>query len=226
MIRILSFILYMFKCRGGTHVNYVTNQVLAALENEIKKQKLPKISLGSIRSRLMVFVRSDIENPTFDSQSKDTLTKKSSDFGSKCNLPKTFLEKFVRESGIVEDIAAISDMKDRAALAKLTKSSSKKGHIVDIPKLEDAHDAGTKSSLDCTLILTEGDSAKALAVAGIEVVGRKTYGVLPLRGKILNVRDVKYSKVAENQELVSLVKALGKTNDRSAFMLLSIRTQA
>ena len=50
-----------------------------------------------------------------------------------------------------------------------------------IPKLDDANDAGTKASEDCTLILTEGDSAKALAVAGLSVVGRNRYGVFPLR---------------------------------------------
>jgi DNA topoisomerase II len=58
-----------------------------------------------------------------------------------------------------------------------------------IHKLEDANNAGTKNSDKCTLILTEGDSAKALAMAGIEVVGRDNYGVFPLRGKLLNVRE-------------------------------------
>jgi len=42
---------------------------------------------------------------------------------------------------------------------------------------------------DTTLILTEGDSAKSLAVAGIEVVGANLYGVFPLKGKLLNVRE-------------------------------------
>ena len=50
-----------------------------------------------------------------------------------------------------------------------------------IAKLDDANDAGTKHSRDCTLILTEGDSAKTLAVAGLSVVGRDRFGVFPLR---------------------------------------------
>lgn len=50
-----------------------------------------------------------------------------------------------------------------------------------IAKLDDANDAGTKHSQDCTLILTEGDSAKTLAVAGLSVVGRDRFGVFPLR---------------------------------------------
>lgn len=55
-------------------------------------------------------------------------------------------------------------------------------YFLGIPKLEDANDAGTKDSSSCTLILTEGDSAKTLAVAGLGVVGRDRYGVFPLRG--------------------------------------------
>ncbi len=50
-----------------------------------------------------------------------------------------------------------------------------------IPKLEDANDAGGRNSEHCTLILTEGDSAKSLAVAGLSVVGRDRFGVFPLR---------------------------------------------
>ncbi len=48
--------------------------------------------------------------------------------------------------------------------------------VLGIPKLEDANDAGGKNSERCTLILTEGDSAKALAVAGLGVVGRDRDG--------------------------------------------------
>ena len=61
--------------------------------------------------------------------------------------------------------------------------------FLGIPKLEDANKAGTKESEHCTLILTEGDSAKALAMAGIEVVGRDFFGCFPLKGKMLNVRE-------------------------------------
>jgi DNA topoisomerase II len=50
-----------------------------------------------------------------------------------------------------------------------------------LPKLMDANDAGGRNSEDCTLILTEGDSAKSLVVAGLSVGGRDRYGVFPLR---------------------------------------------
>ena len=64
-----------------------------------------------------------------------------------------------------------------------------------VNKLEDANDAGTKHSIDCTLILTEGDSAKSLAVSGLGVIGRDRYGVFPLRGKLLNVREATHKQV-------------------------------
>ena len=72
-----------------------------------------------------------------------------------------------------------------------TKHSKLKG----IPKLDDANDAGGKNSRNCTLILTEGDSAKTLAVSGLGVIGRDKYGVFPLRGKLLNVRDASSKQV-------------------------------
>ena len=68
--------------------------------------------------------------------------------------------------------------------------------ISGIPKLDDANNAGTKNSLNCTLILTEGDSAKTLAISGLSVVGRDNYGVFPLRGKVLNVRDANHKQVS------------------------------
>jgi hypothetical protein len=78
-----------------------------------------------------------------------------------------------------------------------------------IPKLEDANLAGTKHGHKCALILTEGDSAKALAMAGLAVLGRDHYGVFPLRGKLLNVRDVSPTAALGSAEVAALVSILG-----------------
>lgn len=63
--------------------------------------------------------------------------------------------------------------------------------------------------MNCTLILTEGDSAKSLAVSGLGVVGRDNYGVFPLRGKLLNVREATHKQILENAEINNLIKILG-----------------
>merc|ERR1719436_1300536 len=81
--------------------------------------------------------------------------------------------------------------------------------VLGVPKLEDANDAGSKHADECTLILTEGDSAKALAVAGLGIIGRDRYGVFPLRGKLLNVRDANFQQTVNNAEIASIAKILG-----------------
>ena len=64
-------------------------------------------------------------------------------------------------------------------------------------------------SRKCTLILTEGDSAKTLAMSGIQIVGRDLYGCFPLRGKLLNVRDAGTKMILQNAEIQYLMKIVG-----------------
>ena len=77
------------------------------------------------------------------------------------------------------------------------------------PKLTDANKAGTKEGYHCTLILTEGDSAKGLAMAGRSIVGPDLFGVFPLRGKLLNVRDASIDQISKNTEIQNIKNFLG-----------------
>ncbi len=90
-------------------------------------------------------------------------------------------------------------------------------------KLSDANNAGTRHGKDCTLILTEGDSAKALAVAGLGVVGRDFFGVFPLRGKLLNVREAKHEQIMKNEEIQNIKKILGLQHNKDYSDVLSLR---
>lgn len=92
---------------------------------------------------------------------------------------------------------------------KLGQQGKKKQRLLGIPKLEDANLAGTISSRACTLILTEGDSAKTLAMSGIQIVGRDKYGCFPLKGKLLNVRDAATKVILNNAEIQNLMKIIG-----------------
>ena len=78
--------------------------------------------------------------------------------------------------------------------------------------------------MDCSLILTEGDSAKTLAVAGLGVVGRDKYGVYPLRGKLLNVREASHKQIMENKEITDLVKILGLQYKKKYLTLEDMKT--
>ncbi len=206
----MSFVNSVWTPRGGSHVNYVTQQIVKSIE-EVVKKKSNSVDLHMIRNKLMVFVKCSIENPSFDSQSKDALTSKPSTFGSTCQIPKSFIKNIMKESGIVEDILIDISQREQSKLLRAAASATNKNskQLIDVPKLEDAHFAGSARSTECTLILTEGDSAKALAVAGLEVVGRELFGVLPLRGKILNVRVATTSSLTKNEEIMNICKALG-----------------
>lgn len=114
-----------------------------------------------------MFVNAQIENPAFNSQTKETLTTPHRSFGSKCELSDGFLKK-VAASGIVESVVLGVEARQNAQLKRaLGTGGKKKRQLFGIDKLEDANWAGTAQGSQCTLILTEGDSAKALAMAGL-----------------------------------------------------------
>lgn len=149
-----------------------------------------------------------IENPAFDSQTKETLNTKTVNFGSTYELSEKFLKE-VEQCGVVDLILKVAQAKEEAKLAKDLGPGKKKKTLLGIPKLEDANWAGTRQSAECTIILTEGDSAKSLAMAGIEVIGRDKYGCFPLRGKFLNVREAQTKQLGENPEIQNLCKIIG-----------------
>lgn len=159
-----------------------------------------------VRNHLWIFVNCLIENPTFDSQTKENMTLQAKSFGSKCALSEKFISN-MSKSGIVESVLAWAKFKAQNDIAKTGGRKSSK--IKGIPKLEDANEAGGKNSINCTLILTEGDSAKSLAVSGLGVIGRNFYGVFPLRGKLLNVREANFKQLSENAEINNLCKIIG-----------------
>jgi DNA topoisomerase-2 len=98
---------------------------------------------------------------------------------------------------------------ERKADQILKKTDGGKRVRMNNPKLTDANKAGTKDGHHCTLILTEGDSAKGLAMAGRAVVGPDLFGVFPLRGKLLNVRDASVDQISKNAEIQNIKSFLG-----------------
>lgn len=203
----VSFVNGIWTVRGGKHVEYILNQITKKLVEMIaKKNKDLVIRPQTVKDNLILFVKATIVNPAFDSQSKETLTTPVAKFGSKGEVSDKFIEKLYK-SGIVQRIIEISQMQGQKDLKKT--DGKKKKTIRGIHKLDDANWAGTDRSKECTLILTEGDSAKTMAIAGLSKVGRDKYGVFPLRGKLMNVKEATDKKILENEEISNLKKILG-----------------
>lgn len=203
----VSFVNSICTMKGGVHVNYIADQVAQRLMATIKKKnKGTEVKPSQIKNHLAVYVNCLVSNPAFDSQTKENLTTKVSALGSTCVLTEKMF-KLIEKSDIVDHILNWAKFKQNAELKK--KSGAKKSKLLGINKLDDANFAGTAKSKDCTLILTEGDSAKALAMSGIGVVGRDYYGAFPLKGKLLNVREAPHQQIMKNDEIQNIAKILG-----------------
>jgi len=214
----VSFVNAVATTRGGAHVNAVVDAVAKAVVDAAAKKKIV-VKPAIVRTKMFVFVNAKVVNPTFDTQSKDYLTTK--------NHGVTIDPAFAKKAAAALMDVVLAETNARASLAdsKALKKTDgcKRARVSGIPKLTDANWAGTSKSGSCTLILTEGDSAKSLAIAGLGVAGRDAFGVFPLRGKLLNVRDAPAATIANNAEVSALKKILGLQTGKSYDSASSLR---
>ena len=200
----VSFVNGICTTKGGSHVDHVSGTIANGIIEDMAKKI--KLRPQQVKNAFFVFVKATLVNPSFSSQVKSECTLKPQDFGSKFEPPKTFIKNILK-TGIQAELLSLSKFREMKELKKT--DGSRKSKITGIPKLDDANKAGTAHSEKCTLIVTEGDSAKTLAIAGLSVVGRDHYGVFPLRGKCKNVRDASVKQLTENKEFNDLKKILG-----------------
>ncbi|KAF4084599.1 hypothetical protein AMELA_G00108020 [Ameiurus melas] len=205
----VSFVNSIATTKGGRHTDYVADQIVSKMIEVVKKKNKGGVAVKpfQVKNHMWLFVNCLIENPSFDSQTKENMTLQQKSFGSTCTLSEKFIKQ-ANSCGIVESVMNWVKFKAQTQLNKKC-SAVKHTKIKGVPKLDDANDAGGKNSAGCTLILTEGDSAKTLAVSGLGVVGRDRYGIFPLRGKILNVREASHKQIMENAEINNIIKILG-----------------
>ncbi|KAG9050359.1 DNA topoisomerase 2 [Tulasnella sp. UAMH 9824] len=221
----VSFTNSIATIKGGTHVNAMADQIIKSLITQIeKKNKAAKVKPLQIKNHMWLFVKALIENPTFDSQTKETMTLQASKFGGKKPvLTDDFMKKetLVSKSGIIDTV--LNWAKFKADQQIKATDGKKRTRLNGLTKLSDANNAGGRHASKCTLILTEGDSAKALAEAGLSVVGRDNFGVFPLRGKLLNVREATHDQIMKNTEIQNIKKIVGLVQGKQYQDLSSLR---
>ena len=204
----ISFVNSINTYQGGTHVKYISDMILKKLEAAFKKKyKDTKFKPQMFKDNLVLFINCLIDKPQFSSQSKEQLISKPSKFGSECEISDKIIKKLI-SFGILEQVFNFIKLKEELNIKKKT-DGKKLSNIKGIPKLEDANWAGTNKSTECCLIVTEGDSAKALAMSGRTVVGNDKFGVFPLKGKLLNIREATAKQQLENAEIKNLKKIIG-----------------
>lgn len=203
----VSFVNGIYTPRGGKHVEYITNQIVRKLAELIKKKKKVDVKPNTIKEQLMLFLRCDIENPSFSSQTKDELGTAVANFGSSCKVSDEFIEKLAK-LGVMDAACALTEVKDTKAAKKT--DGAKTRTIRGIPKLIDANYAGSPDkSAQCTIILCEGDSAKAGIISGLSKEDRNFIGVYPMKGKLFNVHGETTKRISENREIAEIKQILG-----------------
>ena len=207
----VSFVNGVQTTEGGKHVDHVLNPIVKHIQEELSKKlkdpnEFKKVTPTVIKNHLFLFVNCTVVDPKFHNQMKTKLTTAESEFTSKCKFTDKFLRKITKETDIIKNIV---DLIQQKAIERLSKTDGSKKTSVVVDKYEGASAAGGKESHKCTLVLTEGDSAKGLIMPGLSVVGRKYYGVFPLKGKVVNPRDAKIDKIEKNNEFKNIKKILG-----------------
>lgn len=210
----ISFVNHSLTRHGGTHVdhvaNLVANELIAQVRRKNKSVAAKNLKPAQVKNHMSLFVNCTIVNPTYDSQSKERMTKRPEAWGSICQVDSAFCKK-LGETKLFEKLCEIVSKSEDKLIAK---TDGVKKSTIHIEKLEDALWAGTKKSKECTLYIAEGDSAKGFVIKGISAIkdGRNKNGVYPLRGKVLNVRDK--TDFSSNVELTNIKKILGLEHKR------------
>ncbi|KAA8499282.1 DNA topoisomerase 2 [Porphyridium purpureum] len=222
----VSFVNCVHTHRGGKHVQAVRRQLVDAISKTFATSTV-KPSTAQINQAMMVFVNARLDKPHFESQSKEMLSSHLPDHSSKGEasllaLSNGFVAQVLKKTRVLDTLRAQVRDQEELRFRRASKSLTARGNDaqrrlqnrLDFVKLEDADAAGHSSKREaqkCTLILTEGDSARATALAGLSVLkhGRKYFGVFPLRGKPLNVRECSLDTIRKNAECMAIIRILG-----------------
>ena len=202
-----SFVNSVETYMGGTHVDYVLNQIITKLREFFKKKHKIEVKPSDIKSHLHIFINCNINRPKFSSQTKENMISSVSDFGTSWECTDKFIKKVIELEAIqniLDWVKAKEQANLNAELRKLNKNISKN----DPRKVEKFSDANEKVNRHlCELYLAEGDAARK-SIQGAR--GKNPYiGSFSLRGKPLNVMDADVKTILANDEIKNLLTILG-----------------
>ncbi len=194
--------------QGGTHIDALMNTIVAGIREHVKKKTKQDIKPSDIKNHFFLMGTFTINNPRYNSQTKEFLQTSVKDFGMTLDVPDKVIQQIIK-SEIVQEIIEWAENKkaleDLAALKKKNKDIDKSGTAA-LRAITKYEPATSKLRHKCTLFIAEGDSAaKALQSAR----DPEFHGVFPLKGKPVNVRGMKIKQLLENKELESLMTILG-----------------
>ena len=191
---------------GGTHINYCLDQITSTLKEHIRKKHKIDVLPNQIKQHLtFVSILRGVVNMKFDSQTKQRITNTVGEIAA--HLKEIDFDKLARQILNTPEIldpmiAAIlykKEMLEKQALAKKQKANNK---LRVVNHIAATHPDPSKR----TLFIVEGASALGNLIA---VRDSKLAGGYPLKGKIMNVRDMKPVDILKNKEISELMSVIG-----------------
>lgn len=200
----VSFVNGTASPQGGTHIDYIMDQVVTQVREHVKKKTKQDLLPGQIKNHFTVFINATVHNPRYDSQTKTCLSTNISDYGTSIKIPDKVIKEIIA-SPIMDSIMKWADARALAEENKLVAEEQKKAGVRDVEKhIEAAGDYALKKVLH----LTEGDSAIGNFV---ECRNVEIHGGYPLRGKVMNVNGMKPIDILKNIECADMMSIIGLT---------------
>jgi len=222
-----SFVNTIHTTEGGTHLSGFRAALTRVVNDYIKKQELTKnkdlnITGEDVREGLTVVLSIKIPNPQFEGQTKTKLGNSEVEGIVKSILGDALSTYFEENPQVAQKICqkAISAAEAREAAKKARELVRKKSLLetATLPgKLADCSESNPEL---CELFIVEGDSAGGSAKQARD---RTFQAVLPLKGKIINVEKARITKVLSNDEIRTLVTAIGGGIGKDEFNIEKVR---
>lgn len=187
---------------GGTHVDYILNQIVTQLREFFQKKHKVDIKPSEIKNHLSIYLNTTVVNPSFSSQTKDKLITETKDFGFTYEVSEKMI-KWILKSEIVDSIIDWIQKKKNADESKLARELNKNLSKLKVEKLIDAK---AKERWKCSLLIFEGDSASSSVR---KYRDPQTQGSFSLRGKFINAAEITTQKLIQNNEVVNLMASMG-----------------
>ncbi|MBR9699054.1 DNA topoisomerase (ATP-hydrolyzing) subunit B [Candidatus Woesearchaeota archaeon] len=205
---IFTFVNNINTIEGGTHLIGFKTAITRTINNYVQKKEDIKLSSEDVREGLTAVISLKIAEPQFEGQTKAKLGN-SEMKGIVDSIVSSQLSSYFEENPSVARVVVdkcINAAKARDAARKARELTRRKGILNSHSLPGKLSDCQEKDPSKCELYLVEGDSAGGSAKSGRD---RKFQAILPLRGKILNVEKARLNKIFENEEITTIITALG-----------------
>jgi DNA topoisomerase-2 len=202
----ISFVNGIYTMIGGKHVDSWSESIFRHMVDKLNKKDKPQLNIRDVKQFFYLFINCKVVNPEFESQNKHKL--ESPDVES--SFPTKYYTKIMKW----HVFEYIEDIIHRKELVTLKNNEAKKRGYTKVEKLDSANNEGGKNSTECILIICEGDSAATYATSGIKFgvydkKGRDWFGILPIRGKLLNVRNSNVKQISASKVILDIIHSLG-----------------